>query len=237
VPKEVSFATKPRLAVQMIGRSIAANVPFAWVAADSVYGVGELETALRRADKGYVLGVNATQQFHSWSAKLSMSGTAEETAEGLGASAWPRLHDWAYLEPADLDAGKFYPGSDGLWARGLLSRRNLADGKLAYFATWCPAGTGADKRVQVEGCRRAIEDSFETAKTELGLDHNETRSWHGWHRHTSLVMLAFAMMASIRHRANQPAPSQTLGLTRFGGHPEAFARGVPDAQASSAVFT
>src|SRR5215472_8696868 len=48
----------------------------------------------------------------------------------------------------------------------------------------------------------AIEDSFETAKNELGLDHNETRSWHGWYRHVSLVMLAFAMMAVIRYRAN-----------------------------------
>ena len=45
-----------------------------------------------------------------------------------------------------------------------------------------------------------------TSKNELGLDHNETRSWHGWHRHVSLVMLAFAMMAVIRHRANQPPP-------------------------------
>jgi len=51
--------------------------------------------------------------------------------------------------------------------------------------------------VAVEGHRWAIEDSFETAKNEFGLDHNESRSWHGWHRHVSLVMLAFAMMAAI----------------------------------------
>ena len=56
--------------------------------------------------------------------------------------------------------------------------------------------------MSVEGHRWAIEDSFETAKNELGLDHNETRSWHGWYRHVSLVMLAFAMMAVIRYRAN-----------------------------------
>jgi SRSO17 transposase len=55
--------------------------------------------------------------------------------------------------------------------------------------------------VEVEGRRWAIEDAFETAKTELGLDHNETRSWHGWHRHVSLVMLAFAMLMVIRHKA------------------------------------
>ena len=89
-------------------------------------------------------------------------------------------------------------------------RRNIADGALAFFSTWCPKGTPAKKLIVVEGHRWAIEDSFETAKTELGLDHNETRSWHGWHRHVSLVMLAFAMMAAIRHHANATPLKKTL---------------------------
>ena len=114
----------------------------------------------------------------------------------------PRLHDWAYLELADLDAGEYNSTLTGKWTRGLLIRRNIADGDLAFFSTWCPKDTPMKKLVSVEGHRWAIEDSFETAKNELGLDHNETRSWHGWHRHVSLVMLAFAMMAVIRHRAN-----------------------------------
>ena len=38
---------------------------------------------------------------------------------------------------------------------------------------------------------------------------NESRSWHGWHRHVSLVMLAFAMMAGIQHQANKPTPKKT----------------------------
>ncbi len=84
----------------------------------------------------------------------------------------------------------------------MLIRRHIADGDLAFFTTWCPAGTSIETLVAVEGHRWAIEDSFETAKNEFGLDHNESRSWHGWHRHVSLVMLAFAMMATIRHRAN-----------------------------------
>ena len=82
-------------------------------------------------------------------------------------------------------------------------RRTIADQDLAFFSTWAPAGASIEKLVRVEGCRWAIEDSFETAKNELGLDHNETRSWHGWNRHVSLVMLAFAMMATIRCRANK----------------------------------
>jgi SRSO17 transposase len=82
---------------------------------------------------------------------------------------------------------------------------------LAFFTTWCPAGTSIETLVASEGRRWAIEDSFETAKNELGLDHNETRSWHGWHRHVSLVMLAFAMLATIRHHANQTPPQKTTG--------------------------
>jgi len=134
-------------------------------------------------------------------------------SQNLAKSAWrrlpsgegtkgPRLHDWAYLELADLDGGGYNSTITGKWTRGLLIRRNVADGDLAFFSTWCPRGTSREKLVSVEGHRWAIEDSFETAKNELGLDHNETRSWHGWHRHVSLVMLAFAMMAIIRHQAN-----------------------------------
>src|SRR5438874_11797575 len=82
---------------------------------------------------------------------------------------------------------------------------------MAFSSTWCPKGTPAKKLIAVEGRRWAIEDSFENAKNELGLDHNETRSWHGWHRHVSLVMLAFAMMAIIRNKANAvaAAPKKT----------------------------
>jgi SRSO17 transposase len=218
VPAAVGFATKPRLAVGMIERAIRAGVPFAWAAADSIYGVGEVEGVLRRAGKGYVLGVTGTHPFRSWGKKPGWSGTAATIAAGLPTGAYvrlsagegtkgPRLYDWAYLELADLEAEDVgCPGGPDVWTRGLLIRRSLADQSLTFFTTWCPKGTPLEVLVRVEGCRWAVEDGFETAKTELGLDHNETRSWHGWHRHVSLVMLAFAVLAVIRQRANTPAP-------------------------------
>jgi len=221
VPEDVTFATKPQLARAAIERATTAGVPFAWVAADSIYGVGEIEMALRRAGKGYVLGVSAAHPFNSWIDKPVLAGTAEEIAGKLDPSAWQRLsagagtkgarpYDWAYCELADLEAAEYDPARSGLWTRGLLIRRGLNDGELAFFSTWCPAGTSTQTLVAVEGRRWAIEDAFETAKTELGLAHNETRSWHGWHRHVSLVMLAFAMMAAVRRRANAAAPPKTM---------------------------
>ena len=220
VPETVGFATKPQIARRMIARAIAAKVPFSFVAADSVYGTGDIETVLRKAGKGYVLGVASNHVFRSWGKNQLIGGTAAKIAHNLPKNAWrrlsagegtkgPRLHDWAYLELADLDAVQYNSALTGTWTRGLLIRRNIADSDLAFFSTWCPKGAPMEKLVSVEGCRWAIEDSFEAAKNELGLDHNETRSWHGWHRHVSLVMLAFAMMAVIRHQANVGAPKKT----------------------------
>jgi SRSO17 transposase len=169
-------------------------------------------------------GVPLHPQARSWGKRRSVAGAAAEIAQTRPASEWkrlsagagtkgPRLHDWCYLELADLEVEDFYGADHGLWTRGLLIRRHIADGDLAFFTTWCPAGTSIETLVVIEGHRWAIEDSFETAKNELGLDHNESRSWHGWNRHVSLVMLAFAMMAVIRHRANSPPPKKTQRRT------------------------
>ena len=125
VPDDVVFATKPQLAARMIDRAIATSVPFRWVAGDTVYGVGDIERDLRQAGKGYVLGVEASRVFRSWGKPRAIAGTASEIAKALGASEWqrlsagqgtkgPRLHDWCYLQLADLEAGEFNEKSHDL---------------------------------------------------------------------------------------------------------------------------
>ncbi|WP_271595846.1 MULTISPECIES: transposase [unclassified Bradyrhizobium] len=179
-----------------------------------MYGTGEIETLLREAGKGYVLSVASNHVFRSWGKPQPVAGTASAIAQNLPKNAWRRrqaegpkvragttgpISSWA-----DLDVSEYNDDLAGEWTRGLLIRG------LAFFSSWCPEGTSMQKLVSVEGHRSPIEDSFETAKNELGLDHNESRSWPGWHRHVSLVMLAFAMIAVIRHRANaEPAHKKT----------------------------
>src|SRR3990170_4769247 len=125
VPADIGFATKPRLAMGMIARAIAASVPFRWVAGDTVYGVGDIEQRLRRAGKGYVLGVSSAHVFQSWGKRQPVAGKAADIARTRRSSDWkrlsagagtkgPRLHDWCYLELADLEAEQFNSANDGL---------------------------------------------------------------------------------------------------------------------------
>src|SRR5665213_2036285 len=90
VPDDVGFATKPKIARAMIARAITARVPFSFVAADSVYGTGDIETGLRNAGKGYVLGVAANHVFNSWGNGPFIRGTAAKLAQNLPKSAWRR---------------------------------------------------------------------------------------------------------------------------------------------------
>ena len=145
VPNGIAFATKPALAVKMISRALAANVPFSWVAADSVYGVGDIKNALRHAGKSYVLGVSASRHFGSWRGKPPVAGAAEEIAHGLASSggavfrrAKARKAQGSMTgldcELADLDAAEYDEERSGLWTRGLLIRHNIADGDFAFFS-------------------------------------------------------------------------------------------------------
>ena len=88
--------------------------------------------------------------------------------------------------------------------RGLLVRRSLNDPEeIAYYFTHAPAGTNLKKLVEVAGSRWAIEECFEQAKGETGLDEYEVRSWTGWHRHITLSMFAQAFLSVVRNsRAN-----------------------------------
>ena len=150
----------------MIERALAAGVPFEWVATDTIYG-GSCEMLLRRPGKGYVLGVQPqTLQFLDRQSprsrarlRRSQRGWSRDLAASRPAPAprAQRLYDWAYFELADLEAEEYNERLAGLWTRGLLIRRSISDGELAFFSTWCPAGTPIETLVRVEGRRWAIE--------------------------------------------------------------------------------
>ena len=54
--------------------------------------------------------------------------------------------------------------------------------------------------MRVAGTRWAIEECFEEAKGEVGLDQYEVRRWDGWYRH---ITLAHAYLAAVRQQTMQ----------------------------------
>ena len=58
----------------------------------------------------------------------------------------------------------------------------------------------------VAGSRWAIEECFQTAKNETGLDHYQVRGYEAWYRHITLFMLAAAFLVITRDAAKKGDP-------------------------------
>ncbi len=198
IPAETNFATKLQLGRRMIERARRAGVPFQWVTADAVYGsASDFRRWLETHGISFVLAV--TSQYRVW-----WEGSrqwAVDIAQSLPESAWTRLSagtgtkgertsDWARIQLGDVGEGR---------CRWLLFRRSLGRTKeLAYYICSAPVSTSLAQLVRVAGTRWAIEECFESAKGEVGLDHYEVRSWTGWYRHITLAMLAHAYLTVMR---------------------------------------
>jgi len=199
VPKEVTFATKPQLARQMLERALGAGVPARWVTADEGYGDdSDLRRWLEGQNQAYVLAVSSNHPLWHDGAQER----ADEIVATLTSAAWAtlscgagskgeRLYDWAWMQlPYETAAGM------RSW---LLVRRSLSEPtELAYFRVFGPAGTSVEEMVRAAGRRWAIEESFEAAKETVGLDQYEVRTWTAWYRHITLALLAHAYLEVTR---------------------------------------
>jgi SRSO17 transposase len=200
---DVAFATKPELARKMIERAIKAKVPFAWFAADEVYGQNPgLRAWLEQEKVSYVMAVPCSQQVTT----AAGSRRADELAALVPGAAWqllscgdgskgPRVYDWALIEPASPD--------HRLLARRSLTPNSKGERELAFFWCYAPRGAALAELVAVAGARWAIEDCFAEAKNETGLDHYQVRLYPAWYRHITLSMLAHAFLAVTAH-AHRP---------------------------------
>jgi len=205
IPDEIQFATKPKMGVAMIAAALDAGVPCAWVLGDSVYGSDKtLRVMLESRDKPYVLSVRGNERLMMGDFRMH---TAEDLACELSADQWrrlpagagskgPRLYDWARVRLFRLQSPP--------WDHWLLIRRSISDAAdMAFYVAFGPHVTELRELAAVAGLRWTIEECFQSAKGETGLDHCEARSWHGWHRHMTLSMLALAFLAGLRARLKE----------------------------------
>jgi SRSO17 transposase len=233
VPATVEFRTKPQLARAMLERTREASVPATWVTGDEVYGGDRrLRVWLEERELAHVLAIKKTEPLWStltWrevpAATLAADTSAswERLSAGDGAKG-PRVCDWTRVPIRPLRE----PG----WAHWLLVRRSLSDPTdLAYYVCFCRADTPLAELVRVAGTRWAIEECFESAKGEVGLDHYEVRRWVGWYRHVTLALLAHAYLTVTRTAAETAAEKGAFRrgpppLDRPGGAPVALATGL-----------
>lgn len=217
VPEQVAFATKGELAIQLLHEAFEAGIAAGWAAGDEVYGASPaLRAWLEDRQVGYVLNVACDFIVPVTGGRLR----AEQIADNLPPSRWqtysagdgskgPRLYSWAWI-------GLNHPDDKHRW---LLIRRNPKTGELAYYICYSPRPVSLFKLIRVAGRRWRIEENFQSSKGLCGLDQHQVRLWTSWHRWTTLVMIAHAVLAllSAHHHPRQakqpPQPRPSSNTT------------------------
>jgi SRSO17 transposase len=211
IAEDVQFATKPELAIRMLTRALDAEVPAGWVTGDEVYGQHyRLRASLEQRRMPYVLAVPVNQHVIATVENKVVERRADNLIATLSAQAWkpisagagakgPRLYHWARAPIRPLEDPAM-----GYW---LLARRSLTDPTdLAYYLCHGSPSTPLRELVRVAGARWAIEESFQSAKGEVGLDQYQVRRYDAWYRHITLVMLAHAFLTITRASAAKGGP-------------------------------
>jgi len=199
VPEDAQFATKPEQARIMIERAVDAAVPFGWFTADEAFGQNPgLRDWLQEQDIAYVMATRNDDEvpagLHTVSPVKDMIGVIRPGAWqrmscGDGAHG-PRVYDWAWTPIRTTFAHE---------RRGwVLARRSISTGEIAYYRCFARRGTRLRDLVRVAGARWAIEESFQTAKNEVGLDQYQVRRYDAWYAHITLAMAAAAFLVVTR---------------------------------------
>lgn len=230
IPDERLFATKGELARDIVCRCVAAGLPAAWVTADEAHGQDwNFRRLPEQPGLGCVVAVPKSQQIKS----LAGFWRIDQLVDEAPADAWqrlscgdgakgPRVHDWA---AARLPTNIVFDPDPPTHHRWVLARRSLSDpSEVAYCLAHAPVGVGLPELARIAGSRWAIEECFQAAKNECGLDEYEVRRYVGWYRHITLALLAHAFLTALAAQAshretaetNRPAPSLS-SWRRSGG--------------------
>jgi SRSO17 transposase len=221
IPDSVRFQTKPELAKHMVERAQAASLPIRWVVADTVYGhSSDLRQWLEEQGYAYALAVPSTEVVCVQTRTgILLSDVASIAEQALRAREWQRLSqsqgtkgerlfDWARLPIVHAGA---VDGRHWLMVRRCLDTPD----ELAYYLVWALPEMPLPLMVQAIGARWGIEEDLQATKA-LGLDQSEVRSYHGWYRHITLVLLAYAFLVGITvqsHLTTSAHPAESTART------------------------
>lgn len=159
-----------------------------------------------------------------WASRRRVCGSsrakrrASETRRSCGEGAHGRrIYDWARVE-----VRPWHREDRRHW---VIARRSVSrPEEISYYIAYCPAGATLDQLIRIAGSRWAVEECFQSAKQECGLDDYQVRRYPGWHRHMTLAMAAHACLTVLRARQldtekaeTDPASSSTSASLRSDG--------------------
>jgi SRSO17 transposase len=95
----------------------------------------------------------------------------------------------------------------------LLVRRDIEEPQeRTFYLAFAPAGTAPDELARTAGKRWKIEETFEQAKGQTGLEEYEVMKWDGWYRHVTLSLLANAYLSVVRSVAEDKWRAAKKGI-------------------------
>ncbi|MCR4306899.1 MAG: IS701 family transposase, partial [Candidatus Yonathbacteria bacterium] len=237
LPEDHSFMTKPQLAVEMLEKIVREGViPFRYVAVDSIYGsspefldaveklTGVTYFASRTRDTLCWLQepttMDKTYRYRGEQRKKRVLAesekkpiTFERIAKGTNDYFWYRRTvsegtkgpiTYEFMKRRIILAKDGQPDRH-VW---LIARRSLGkDATYSYFISNAGRSTRLKFFVWLTGVRWAIEQCFEEAKSDLGMDHYEVRKFPGWRHHMLTCMLAHFFLWHMRIRLGEKSTS------------------------------
>lgn len=224
VPDDLTFKTKPQIALDMIRKINQSGLFKAkWIGVDCLYGnskeflEGISDNYWYFADihhNSLVWRVQPTFEVPEYKGRGPRSAKAVATtpAERVSKIAEDDTIPWVKMQLGEGSKGSIYSdikclrvfrdfanetGKDPLKSCWLFIRRS-EDGVIRYSVSNAPVETSTAELCKASVMRWPIEQCFNEAKDELGMDHYEFRSWTAWHRHMLLVFIASSFLLEIR---------------------------------------
>ena len=230
IPDAVEFATKPKLALQMIRRAVLAGVPRGVVLADAGYGCGaDFRKELRELGLDYAVGVKSTTNVR----RVSRDGVCRGKKHRLATLALQLKKEGAFRRCTWRQGSR--RAMTALFARLRVQiggserailliewRDHEPEPANYYFVSMAKLPAANKQLVRLVMQRWRIERTYQDLKGELGLDHYEGRSYPGWHHHVSVVLASYAFIVAERSRHFPPAAREAVA-----DPPDALAAGAP----------
>lgn len=225
IPPDLEFKTKPALALEMLKRAVASNVPRGVVLADAAYGdCVAFRRGVRVLELDYAVGVSSTTMVwrcglaqQTYGPKISVADIAATTRfrrvtwrDGTKKRMTGRFA-FQRVVPAYGDSDIETKHREDLWLV-MEWRDDEAEPTKYHFAS-LPQDTTKKRLVRLIKERYRTEQVYRELKTELGLDHYEGRRYPGWHHHISVVLACYAFVVAARARVFPPSAGWSRALT------------------------